>query len=112
LKWARYGKRPPGRPQLPTEVQELVLRLAKENPRWVKGAFIGFLPITRPSMLSSGLRKTLQIDDELPEDHVREVTLRHLVASLSDFPSSRRRATYAFVSSSCRRRARAIMCSA
>ena len=34
LKWARYSKRPPGRPQLPTEVQELIMRLAKENPRW------------------------------------------------------------------------------
>ena len=34
LKWARYSKRPPGRPPLPTEVQELIMRLAKENPRW------------------------------------------------------------------------------
>jgi putative transposase len=34
LKWARYGKRPVGRPPLPTEVQELILRLAKETPRW------------------------------------------------------------------------------
>ena len=34
LKWARYSKRPPGRPPLPTEVQELIMRLVKENPRW------------------------------------------------------------------------------
>jgi transposase InsO family protein len=34
LKWARYRKRPPGRPPLPTTVQKLILRLAKENPRW------------------------------------------------------------------------------
>ena len=34
LKWARYSKRPPGRPPLPTELQDLILRLAKENPRW------------------------------------------------------------------------------
>ncbi len=44
LKWARYGKRCPGRPPLPTELRELILRLAKENPRWVKGAFIGLPP--------------------------------------------------------------------
>ncbi|MCA1673801.1 MAG: helix-turn-helix domain-containing protein [Actinobacteria bacterium] len=34
FKWARYGKRRPGRPPLQAEVQELILRLAKENPRW------------------------------------------------------------------------------
>ena len=34
FKWARYGKRRVGRPPLQAEVQELILRLAKENPRW------------------------------------------------------------------------------
>src|SRR5919106_790624 len=34
LKWARYSKRPGGRPPLPAELRELILRLAKENPRW------------------------------------------------------------------------------
>ena len=33
-KWARYGKRRAGRPPLPAEIQELTLRLARENPRW------------------------------------------------------------------------------
>ena len=33
LKWARYNRRQ-GRPPLPGELQELILRLAKENPRW------------------------------------------------------------------------------
>jgi putative transposase len=32
-KWRQDGRRP-GRPQLSGEIQELVLRLARENPRW------------------------------------------------------------------------------
>ncbi len=32
-KWTRAG-RPPGRPSLDPEVRKLVLRLARENPRW------------------------------------------------------------------------------
>ena len=34
-RWAAYGKRPRrGRPPLPTETCQLVLRLARENPSW------------------------------------------------------------------------------
>ena len=32
-KWARYNRRP-GRPPLPAELRELILRLAREDPRW------------------------------------------------------------------------------
>ena len=41
-RWAPFGRqaRRTGRPALPTEVSELVLRLARENPRW------GYLRIT------------------------------------------------------------------
>jgi hypothetical protein len=34
-KWAAFGRnRGPGRPPLPPELQALILRLARENPRW------------------------------------------------------------------------------
>ena len=34
LKWARYRRRRLGRPPLLAELQEQILRVAKENPRW------------------------------------------------------------------------------
>jgi hypothetical protein len=33
-KWTHRGKRQPGRPRVTNQVVSLVLRLAKENPRW------------------------------------------------------------------------------
>ena len=33
-KWTHKGKRQPGRPRVTNEVASLVLRFAKENPRW------------------------------------------------------------------------------
>src|SRR5262249_3728228 len=39
-RWAAFGRRRgPGRPSLPAECQELVLRLARENPLWATCAF-------------------------------------------------------------------------
>ena len=49
-RWAAFGqRRKPGRPPLPPELQELILRLARGNPRW------GYLRV-RGELLSLGHR--------------------------------------------------------
>ncbi len=49
VRWrrARYSKRPQGRPPLSAEVQELILRLARENPRWGYKRIPGRVPKAR-----------------------------------------------------------------
>jgi putative transposase len=59
LKWARYSKRPPGRPPLPTQVQELILRLAKENPRWGYKRIQGELLKLSIKVSATAIRKLL-----------------------------------------------------
>jgi len=59
LKWARYSKRPPGRPPLPTEVQELIVRLAKENPRWGYKRIQGELQKLGIKVSATAIRKLL-----------------------------------------------------
>ena len=58
-KWARYGKRPPGRPPLPIEVQELILRLAEENPRWGYKRIQGELQKLGRRVSATAIRKLL-----------------------------------------------------
>jgi putative transposase len=59
LKWARYGKRPPGRPPLSTELQELILHLAKENPRWGYRRIQGELQSSGIKISATAIRKRL-----------------------------------------------------
>ncbi len=71
-RWAAFGRsRGPGRPQLPAECQELVLRLAKENPLW------GYIRI-RGELLKLGHR--------VSATSVRNLLRRHRI------PPARRRA--------------------
>ena len=58
-KWARYGRRRPGRPSLPTELQELVLRLAEENPRWGYKRIKGELQKLGIKVSATAIRKLL-----------------------------------------------------
>jgi putative transposase len=59
LKWARYSNRRPGRPPLPTELQELILRLAKENPRWGYKRIQGELLKLGRKVSATAIRKLL-----------------------------------------------------
>jgi putative transposase len=59
LKWARYGRRRRGRPPLPAEVQELILRLAKENPRWGYKRIQGELQKLGGKVSATAIRKLL-----------------------------------------------------
>ncbi|MGH2787175.1 MAG: helix-turn-helix domain-containing protein [Actinomycetota bacterium] len=58
-KWARYGNRPPGRPPLPAELGELILRLAKENPSWGYKRIQGELLKVGIKMSATAIRKLL-----------------------------------------------------
>jgi putative transposase len=58
-KWARYGKRCPGRPPLRTELQELTVRLAKENPRWGYKRIQGELQKLGIKVSATAIRKLL-----------------------------------------------------
>src|SRR5918996_1605628 len=59
LKWARYSKRHAGRLPLPAEAQELILRLAKENPRWGYKRIQGELQKLGIKVSATAIRKLL-----------------------------------------------------
>lgn len=58
-KWARHGKRYAGRPPLPEEIQELTLRLARENPRWGNKRIQGELQKLGIRVSATAIRKLL-----------------------------------------------------
>ena len=58
-KWARYRNRRPGRPPLPTELRELILRLARENPRWGYKRIQGELKKLGIRVSATAIRKLL-----------------------------------------------------
>ena len=58
-KWARYRNRRPGRPPLPAELRELILRLARENPRWGYKRIQGELKKLGIRVSATAIRKLL-----------------------------------------------------
>jgi putative transposase len=64
-RWAAFGRRRgPGRPPLPTDVVDLVVRLARENPRW------GYQRITG---------ELFKVGHHVPPTAVRTILRRHRV---------------------------------
>ncbi|HTE67548.1 MAG TPA: integrase core domain-containing protein [Actinomycetes bacterium] len=68
LRWHRrlvagawtYSRRGPGRPPLDEEVQQLIVRLARENPRWGYQRIQGELLRLRVQVSASAIRTTLR----------------------------------------------------
>jgi putative transposase len=58
-KWARYRNRRPGRPPLPAELRELILRLARENPSWGYKRIQGELKKLGIRVSATAIRKLL-----------------------------------------------------
>ena len=58
-KWGRYSRRRPGRPPLPAELQVLILRLARENPRWGYKRIQGELQKLGIRVSATAIRKLL-----------------------------------------------------
>ncbi|MGH2788721.1 MAG: helix-turn-helix domain-containing protein [Actinomycetota bacterium] len=79
-RWARYGKRRPGRPPLPTEVQELILRLAKENLRWGYKRIQGELLKLGRNASATAIRKLLARRGLGPAPRRRGMTWRQFLA--------------------------------
>ena len=79
-KWARYGKRRAGRPPLPAEIQELTLRLARENPRWGYKRIQGELQKLGIRVSATAIRKLLARSGLGPAPPAR----RHDVATVLD----------------------------
>lgn len=61
-RWAAYGRRGrPGRPRMPEECWQLILRLARENPRWgyirIQGELLKLGHVISPTAIRNLLRR-------------------------------------------------------
>ena len=84
--WTSRPKRRPGRPPLPEETQELVLRLARENPHWgcrkIQGELLKLgLKVSRSTVVRLLRRHGLG----LPPDRRRSPTWSQFLGQYKDF---------------------------
>jgi putative transposase len=105
LRWHRqlvrrrwtYPSRRPGRPTLDRRVQALVLRLARENPRWAYRRIVGELRSLGISVSATSVRTILARHGLPPaprrdEHSWRNFLRQHATTTLAcDFSASRRR---------------------
>jgi putative transposase len=71
-----YPHRPPGRPPLDRRVQALVLRLARENPRWGYRRIVGELQSLGISVSATSVRTILTRDGLRPAPEREELSWR------------------------------------
>ncbi|MGI8706744.1 MAG: helix-turn-helix domain-containing protein [Actinomycetota bacterium] len=83
-KWGRYAKRRTGRPPLASDVSELVLRLAKENPRWGYKRIQGELKSLGIDVSATAIRVLLRRRGLDPAPRRGEVTWRQFLAQSLD----------------------------
>lgn len=60
-KWVFQQKRKPGRPRISSELEELIIRLAKENPRWgndkIQGELLKLGYVVSPTSVRNVLKR-------------------------------------------------------
>ena len=79
-RWAAFGRRRgPGRPKLPTECRELVLRLASENPLWGYERIRGELLKLGLRISSTSIRNLLRRHRVLPAPRRAGLTWRRFL---------------------------------
>lgn len=81
-RWAAFGRRPGrGRPQLSSEIQDLILRLARENRRWGYLRIAGELRKLGHRVSASTIRGILKRNGLGPARRRRGPTWRHFLRS-------------------------------
>jgi len=79
-RWAAFGRRRgPGRPSLPAECQELVLRLARENPLWGYVRIRGELLKLGHRVSTTSIRNLLRRHRIPPAPRRARITWRHFL---------------------------------
>lgn len=77
-KWTQPARRRPGRPRKPAEICELVVRVARENPRWGLTSIKGRLENLGHSVCAATIRRILK-EHGLPPAGERMTTWRQFV---------------------------------
>ncbi|HYN35492.1 MAG TPA: helix-turn-helix domain-containing protein [Actinomycetota bacterium] len=78
-KWSRYAKRRIGRPPLSSDIKELVLCLARENPRWGYKRIQGELKTLGVDISATTIRTLLRRNGLGPAPRRGEVTWRQFL---------------------------------
>ena len=84
-KWTYRRRKPGGRPAIPTEIEALILRLARENPRWGHRRIQGELGKHGHAVSASAVRAALRRHRVPPAPQRRRATSRRdLIRSHKD----------------------------